>query len=171
MTDDILRLVPNIPEFRNSLRCIKLWASSKIAIVLLTKLKGRGVYSNVLGFFGGVAWAMLVARICQLYPNATASSIISKFFTVTSQWYACGFILTNELKELAVPYPTKRYRNQYNPTQGLEFPGLGVQQLGLTSALGLSFGQSPPNADHHSLISFHVLHSQRLGFDSADHYP
>jgi len=44
-----------------------------------------------LGFFGGVAWAMLVARICQLYPNAIAGAIVSRFFRIMFQW--CGFIL------------------------------------------------------------------------------
>lgn len=29
VTDEILRLVPNIPTFRNTLRCIKLWAKRK----------------------------------------------------------------------------------------------------------------------------------------------
>lgn len=30
VTDEILRLVPNIPTFRNALRCIKLWAKSTV---------------------------------------------------------------------------------------------------------------------------------------------
>lgn len=29
---------------------------------------------------------MLVARTCQLYPNATASTVVQKFFLVFSQW-------------------------------------------------------------------------------------
>ncbi|CAG8806487.1 1823_t:CDS:2, partial [Racocetra persica] len=74
VTDEILRLVPSIPAFRTSLRCIKLWA------------KRRAIYSNVMGFFGGVAWAMLVARICQLYPNAIAGAIVSRFFRIMHQW-------------------------------------------------------------------------------------
>ncbi|KAG9304179.1 hypothetical protein G9A89_019741 [Geosiphon pyriformis] len=74
VTDEILRLVPNIPAFRTSLRCIKLWA------------KRRAIYSNVMGFFGGVAWAMLVARICQLYPKAIAGAIVSRFFRIMFQW-------------------------------------------------------------------------------------
>ncbi|KAI9506871.1 Poly(A) polymerase central domain-containing protein [Coemansia spiralis] len=74
VTDEILRLVPNIPTFRLALRCIKLWA------------KRRAVYSNSIGFFGGVAWAMLVARICQLYPNACAALVVARFFRVFLRW-------------------------------------------------------------------------------------
>ncbi|KAG0173666.1 polynucleotide adenylyltransferase [Apophysomyces sp. BC1034] len=74
VTDEILRLVPNIPVFRTALRTVKLWA------------KRRAIYSNVMGFLGGVAWAMLVARICQLYPNACAAMVICRFFRIMFQW-------------------------------------------------------------------------------------
>lgn len=74
VTDSVLRLVPNVHVFRDSLRCIKLWAQR------------RAIYSNINGFLGGVAWAMLVARICQLYPNATAGAIVSRFFIIMYQW-------------------------------------------------------------------------------------
>lgn len=39
-----------------------------------------------MGFFGGVTFAMLTARTCQLYPNAVAATIVSKFFLVFSHW-------------------------------------------------------------------------------------
>ncbi|MBW0463086.1 hypothetical protein O181_002801 [Austropuccinia psidii MF-1] len=74
VTDEILRLVPDVSVFRDSLRAIKLWA------------KSRAVYSNVMGFCGGVAWAMCVARVCQLYPNKPAGTIVNRFFAVLSQW-------------------------------------------------------------------------------------
>ncbi|CAL8313814.1 unnamed protein product [Boreogadus saida] len=74
VTDEILHLVPNIGNFRLTLRTIKLWA------------KRRNIYSNILGFLGGVSWAMLVARTCQLYPNAAASTLVHKFFLVFSKW-------------------------------------------------------------------------------------
>lgn len=48
---------------------------------------GRGIYSNMLGFLGGVSWAMLVARTCQLYPNAVAATLVHKFFLVFSKWW------------------------------------------------------------------------------------
>uniref|UniRef100_A0A8C2TYF1 polynucleotide adenylyltransferase n=1 Tax=Coturnix japonica TaxID=93934 RepID=A0A8C2TYF1_COTJA len=47
---------------------------------------GRGIYSNMLGFLGGVSWAMLVARTCQLHPNALASTLVNKFFLIFSKW-------------------------------------------------------------------------------------
>ncbi|XP_022121773.2 poly(A) polymerase type 3 isoform X1 [Pieris rapae] len=74
VTDEILRLVPNINNFRLTLRAIKLWA------------KRHGIYSNTLGYLGGVSWAMLVARTCQLYPNALPATLVHKFFLVFSQW-------------------------------------------------------------------------------------
>ena len=30
---------------------------------------------------------MLVARICQLYPNANAGVIVSRFFIIMREWY------------------------------------------------------------------------------------
>ncbi|KAI9101524.1 hypothetical protein K1719_023768 [Acacia pycnantha] len=74
VTDQILRLVPNIQNFRTTLRCMRFWA------------KRRGVYSNVSGFLGGINWALLVARICQLFPNALPSMLVSRFFRVYNQW-------------------------------------------------------------------------------------
>lgn len=78
VTDDILSLVPNVEAFRIALRCIKLWA------------KQKAIYSNVMGFFGGVAWAIVTARVCQLYPNAAAGAIVSKFFRIMYNWYFKG---------------------------------------------------------------------------------
>lgn len=46
----------------------------------------HGIYSNVLGYLGGVSWAMLVARTCQLYPNAAAATLVQKIFLVFSKW-------------------------------------------------------------------------------------
>ncbi|KAF5934220.1 hypothetical protein HYC85_030391 [Camellia sinensis] len=74
VTDQTLCLVPNIQNFRTTLRCMRFWA------------KRRGVYSNVSGFLGGINWALLVARICQLYPNALPNMLVSRFFRVYTQW-------------------------------------------------------------------------------------
>ncbi|MCJ1309324.1 polynucleotide adenylyltransferase [Agyrium rufum] len=74
VTDEILELVPQQKTFRTALRAIKLWAQR------------RAIYANVMGFPGGVAWAMLVARVCQLYPQASGSVIVGKFFSIIGRW-------------------------------------------------------------------------------------
>lgn len=74
VTDEILELVPKTSVFRIALRAIKIWANR------------RGIYGNIFGFPGGVAWAMLVARICQLYPNTCSAVILNRFFKIYSEW-------------------------------------------------------------------------------------
>ncbi|NWR83038.1 PAPOG polymerase, partial [Furnarius figulus] len=93
VTDEILRLVPNLENFRLTLLAIKLWA------------KRRGVYSNIMGFLGGVSWAMLVARICQLYPNALASTLVNKFFLIFSKWDWPKPVLLKRLEESFLNLP------------------------------------------------------------------
>jgi poly(A) polymerase len=39
-----------------------------------------------MGFFGGVAWAIVVARVCQMFPTATAAAIVAKFFRILHDW-------------------------------------------------------------------------------------
>ncbi|CAG9538851.1 unnamed protein product [Cercopithifilaria johnstoni] len=74
VADEILRLVPNVSNFTYALRAIKLWA------------KNHGIYSNVLGYLGGVSWAILVARTCQLYPNTGPARLVQKFFLLYTKW-------------------------------------------------------------------------------------
>jgi len=74
VADQILQLVPNKETFRQALRFVKCWA------------KRRGIYSNVLGFFGGITWALLVARVCQLHPYYAPSQLVNRFFRLYDQW-------------------------------------------------------------------------------------
>ncbi|RXG51487.1 Poly(A) polymerase gamma, partial [Armadillidium vulgare] len=74
VADQILRQVPKRDTFMLALRAIKLWA------------KGHGVYSFLSGYLSGIPWAILVAKTCQLYPNAAASTIVQKFFFVFANW-------------------------------------------------------------------------------------
>ena len=73
VTEMILKLVPDLAHFRTTLIAVKHWA------------RVNGIYANVLGFLGGVNWAILVARICQLYPCALPSALFCCFFRVFHQ--------------------------------------------------------------------------------------
>lgn len=48
--------------------------------------KHRGVYSNVLGYLGGVAWAILVANICIIFPYLAPNKLLKAFFGFYSGW-------------------------------------------------------------------------------------
>ena len=74
VTMSLLKLVPNVATYRTTLVTIKLWA------------KRRFIYSNIMGFLGGISWALLTAKICQLYPNASASRCVDKFFQFFILW-------------------------------------------------------------------------------------
>lgn len=93
VTDEILKQVPNVEHFRLTLRCIKLWA------------KKHGIYSNVMGFLGGVSWAMLVARVCQLYPNAAPSTLVQKFFLVFLKWQWPQPVLLKKPEDFGLGFP------------------------------------------------------------------
>ncbi|GAB4845261.1 Nuclear poly(A) polymerase 1 [Ancistrocladus abbreviatus] len=106
VTDQILHLVPNIQSFRTTLRCMRFWA------------KRRGVYSNVAGFLGGINWALLVARICQLYPNALPNMLVSRFFRVYTQWRWPNPVMLCAIEEgslgLQVWDPRKNPKDRYH---------------------------------------------------------
>ncbi|RXG51507.1 Poly(A) polymerase gamma [Armadillidium vulgare] len=77
VADQILRQVPKRDTFMLALRAIKLWAKGKLVTVFTAFLSG---------YLSGIPWAILVAKTCQLYPNAAASTIVEKFFFVFANW-------------------------------------------------------------------------------------
>lgn len=91
VADHILAMVPHADRFRDVLRLVKLWA------------KRRGLYSNVLGFFGGITWAILVARVCQLYPYYATSALVKRFFRVYDRWNWKNPVLLCPIRESNVP--------------------------------------------------------------------
>jgi len=103
VTDLILELVPNKDSFRITLRCIKLWA------------KNRGIYSNVIGYLGGVSWAILVSRICKGYPNLKPNKLLYKFFKLYLNWSWPDPILLCEVKDSSVDVKTTELTSIWNP--------------------------------------------------------
>jgi len=60
--------------FLTVVRLVRKWA------------KSRGLYSNKMGYWGGVNINMAVALVLQLYPNACPASLLRKFFLVFKSW-------------------------------------------------------------------------------------
>jgi poly(A) polymerase len=86
----LLQCVPSVPVFCVALRAIKHWA------------RQRGIYSNVLGFLGGVNFAILVAFVCQRFVNACPATIVHKFFLVYSQWQWPSPIMLRLIEEPSI---------------------------------------------------------------------
>jgi poly(A) polymerase len=74
VADKLLELIENKDSFRGTLKLVKLWARNK------------GIYSNITGFLGGVSWAILVAKLCQLFPFFKPNKLLVQFFKFYSQW-------------------------------------------------------------------------------------
>lgn len=70
----LLCLVPKRRVFRTVLRAVRAWA------------RRRGIYSAKLGYLGGISWSILVAFVCQLYPDAEPAKVFVRFFQVFSEW-------------------------------------------------------------------------------------
>jgi len=49
-------------------KCIKVWA------------KNKGISENKMGYLGGISWAILAAKICQMFPNFCLNQLLLEFF-------------------------------------------------------------------------------------------
>lgn len=76
---------------------------------LFLNILEHGIYSNSLGYYGGVSWAMLVARTCQLYPNAVASTLVHKFFLVFSRWKWPHPVLLKQPENVGLGFQVKNF--------------------------------------------------------------
>lgn len=92
VADDILHLVPNIRVFHGALRCIKYWS------------KRKQINGHLFGYPGGIAYAILVARICQLFPHYDVTNIILKFFELYKDWKWPAPIQLNKIENLNFNY-------------------------------------------------------------------
>jgi len=74
ISEEILHRVPDISQFQQLLRTVRAWA------------RHRGVYGSFVGFFGGGAWSLCCARICQMHPNLQPAQLVARFFHTMSRW-------------------------------------------------------------------------------------
>lgn len=70
----LLEMVPQLSVYRKVLKVVKEWA------------KRHGVYSNAIGFLGGVNWAIMVAYVCLHHPGGSPALLFKKFFETFSRW-------------------------------------------------------------------------------------
>ena len=84
-------------KFLIVLRCIRKWA------------KCRGLYGNKLGYLGGINCNLLVVLICQLYPKASPSTLLVKFFLLFGKiWEWPKPVMINKIQ----PNPPSLYGEQ-----------------------------------------------------------
>ena len=78
VTNLIAALASGTPEryqtFLKVVRVVRKWA------------KARGLYSNKMGYWGGVNINIAVCLTLQLYPNACPASLLRRFFLVFKSW-------------------------------------------------------------------------------------
>lgn len=89
VTNMIFKLVgeKTFSNFLTVLRCVRRWA------------KKRGIYGNKLGYLGGVNCNILVAFICQLFPNSGPSSLLFRFFKHYRDWKWPEPIMLNNIQQ------------------------------------------------------------------------
>eukprot|EP00802_Teleaulax_amphioxeia_P006820 Tamp_06825.p1 GENE.Tamp_06825~~Tamp_06825.p1 ORF type:complete len:621 (+),score=170.55 Tamp_06825:142-2004(+) len=104
VTLEILRRVPHVENFRTFLRCIKLWA------------RRRGIYSNIVGFPGGVAWAIMAAKVAQYYPNMNPVMLFERFFFIYKNWKFNNPVKIAPIEECIAP-PGAVYMKSWSPAE------------------------------------------------------
>lgn len=147
VTKELLAAVPQPASFRHALRAIKLWSNE------------RAIYGAVFGYPGGVAWAIMVARICQLYPFANGATIVSKFFSLMYKWTWPRPVLLKHIEEGEMGLRV------WNPQASLH----NVVERFVLIIQDLPRRQSSSHAYHHASVPFHVLDSYCNAFNSSNH--
>jgi poly(A) polymerase len=93
VTELIVKLVPDYANFCVLLRATRLWAAR------------RGIYSNKLGYLGGVNFNILCAFVCQSFPNLSPAGLLRSFFMVFVNWPWPRPVKITEAYLLPLGYP------------------------------------------------------------------
>lgn len=74
MSATIKDCVPNADAFSTVLRAVRLWAEK------------RNIYSAVFGYLHSTSLTVMVARVCQEFPDADEVALLLKFFILYDIW-------------------------------------------------------------------------------------
>ncbi len=85
------KYVDKYKNYRAALKAIKLWA------------KMKGIYSQIYGYLGGAAFSIMLAKICQLYPNYSALQLLDRFFFIYANWVWSISVIIEKTKSLERP--------------------------------------------------------------------
>jgi poly(A) polymerase len=113
VADKILSLVPDCGVFRRATRFVKFFASQ------------RCVYSNAIGYVGGVSWALMVGRICQLYPNANALEIVLRFYEIFSskwEWERNAVVQLGHIVDAPLNHVPRERQGQFREWNNNKYP-------------------------------------------------
>jgi poly(A) polymerase len=83
--------VKKYKNYRITLKALKLWS------------KNKGVYSQIYGYLGGAGFSIMLAKICQLYPNYTPLQLLDRFFFIYSNWAWSIPVIIEKMKTLEKP--------------------------------------------------------------------
>lgn len=99
-------------------RKIAMLPNGKFLVLFLSPVCFRYLcFAQVTGFLGGVNWALLVARVCQLYPNAVPSMLVSRFFRVYTQWCWPNPVMLCPIEEDEFGFPVRDpHKNPWDRT-------------------------------------------------------
>eukprot|EP01029_Cantina_marsupialis_P024413 TRINITY_DN6283_c0_g1_i1.p1 TRINITY_DN6283_c0_g1~~TRINITY_DN6283_c0_g1_i1.p1 ORF type:complete len:520 (-),score=91.51 TRINITY_DN6283_c0_g1_i1:1582-3141(-) len=111
-TEKLISMMEEISRldlFRKLLRVIKSWS------------KSQGLYSNVLGFFGGINLALMAAFICETYyREERLDKLVFYFFRVFSRWEYNKILKLNPA--IRLPSGTSIAMKSYLPNTTDAFP-------------------------------------------------
>lgn len=105
----LLQIVPHVENYRTVLKAVKQWATE------------AGIYSNVLGFLGGINWAILVAWVCMRHPMASNNALLESFFRTFATWKWPEPVLLAPIQDTPPPgvVPLPAWNPNVNPRDGL----------------------------------------------------